>query len=310
MAEDWADTTRTTEYSLSVGYELNQEPGKLAMLHDGMVQQCSDKLVQIEDIFDDLNLSEKQTRNEDTNTTDTSVRRRWMVKPKSADVATLLDRDDVKATRVDIGSPLAVQTAKGVRRYHDDRWLQGYWGNAYEGEDEAAPLTAVPFDTGNIIPINATGFTKAKLHLLAEAMELADNDMEAEMPVVLLDVKSKQDLLQIEEYVNQDYSGQGWTPLVRGEIKPWMGFRFVCLNLTSSRAYPNGSALCIPGTDQVHLPAFFPSGLRRGVWTEFFGDIGPRRDKKMSQQIYAEACSTVARIREEKCFAIGVDHSP
>lgn len=309
MAENWPETTRTTAYSLAVSYELNETPGKLSML-PGNSMPCSDKLQELEDRFDDLYLEEKLTRNEDTNTSDTSVVRRWMAKPKSADVATLLDRDDMRATRVDIGSPIAVQTAKGVRRYHDDRFLVGYWGDALEGEDEGAPLTAVPFDNSNIIPINSTGLTKAKLLLLREAMGLADNDMEQEQPIVLLDVKSETELLQIEEYVNTDYSGMGWTPLVRGEIKPWLGFRFVCVNLTSPRAFPSGSSLCIPGTDQVNLPAFFPSGLVRGVWEEFFGDIGPRRDKKMSQQIYAEACSTVTRVNEAKCFAIGVDHSP
>lgn len=307
MAENWPETTRTTDYTLAVEYELNQMPGKLYPLVGGM-QACSDKLVQVVDRFGDINLAEKQTRNEDTNTSDSTVVRRWMAKPKSADVATLLDRDDMLATRVDLGSPIAEQTARGVRRYHDDRWLQGYYGAALAGEDESAPLTSIAFNASNIIPINATGFTLAKLLLLREAMGLADNDMEQEQPIVLLDIKSETDLLQIEEYKNSDYSG--FTPLVRGEIKPFMGFRFVCANLTSAKAFPNGSALVQPGADQVNLPAFFPSGLHRGVWTEFFGDIGPRRDKKMSTQIYAEACSTLTRLDEAKCFAIGVDHSP
>lgn len=305
MAEDFAEDIRTTEYTLAVEYELNQMPGKLYPLA-GSSSPYQGKGAQLVDRFGDLDLEEKQNRNEDTNITDPDVTRRWIKKPKSADVATLLDRDDMQATKVNIGSPLAVQTGKGVRRYHDDKFLIGYWGDAWTGEDNAD--TAIPFTSGNIVPINASGFTEAKLHLLREMMGLADNDMEQEMPIILLDVKSQSDLLQIDKYQRIEYND--FKPLVRGEIKPWLGFRFVTVNLTSTRAYPVGSGLSIPGTDQVNLPAFFPSGVHRGVWNEFFGDIGPRRDKKMSTQIYADACSAVVRLDEEKCFAIGVDHSP
>lgn len=305
MAEDFAEGIRTNEFTLAVDFELNQKPGKLPPLCGSSAPYVG-KGAQLVDRFGDMNLEEKQNRNEDTNITDPDVTRRWIKKPKSADAATLLDRDDQKATKVGLQSPIAQQIARGVRRYHDDQFLVGYWGDAWIGEDNAE--TAVPFDTGNIIPINASGFTKAKLHLLREAMGLADNDLEEEMPVILLDVKSESDLLQIDEYAKVDYND--FKPLVRGEIKPWLGFRFVKLNLTSAAAFPVGSGLSIPGTDQVNLPAFFPSGLHRGVWTEFFGDIGPRRDKKMSEQIYAEACSAIVRLNEAKCFALGVDHSP
>lgn len=305
MAEDFVEGIRTNEFTLAVDFELQQVPGKLPPLV-GSTAPYVGKGAQLVDRFGDINLEEKQTRNEDTNTQDPDVTRRWIKKPKSADAATLLDRDDAKTTKVGLQSPIATQMGKGVRRYHDVQWLKGYWGDAWIGEDNAD--SAVPFDSGNIIPINASGFTKAKLLLLREAMKLADNDMEQEMPIVLLDVKSESDLLQIEEYVKRDFTPD--YPLVRGEIKPWLGFRFVCINLTSTSAYLAGATLSIPGTDQVHLPAFFPSGLHRGVWTEFFGDIGPRRDKKLSEQIYAEACSAVVRLDEAKCYAIGVDHSP
>lgn len=304
MAENWPEGTRTTSYTLAVEYELNAMPGKLAAL-PGSSATYSDKSVEILDRFDDIDLEERQTRHADTNLGDTSTVRRWIKKPKPADRGTLIDRADVKSTRVDIKSPIAVQTAKGVRRYHDDQFLVGYFGNAWTGETGD---TSVPYNTSNTIPINASGFTKAKLLLLREAMGLLDNDMEQEQPIVLLDVKSETELLGISEYV--DIQKNDFKPLVRGHIGDWLGFHFVRVNLTSSRSFPNGSSLCIPGTDQVNLPAFFPSGLHRGVWVEFFGDIGTRTDKSYSEQIYAEACSAVVRTNEDKCFAIGVDHSP
>jgi hypothetical protein len=304
MADNWPEGIRTNEYQLAVEYELAQAPGKLSPLV-GQTSARKGKGAQLVDRFDNIDLEEKQSRHAPTPNGDVDVTRRWIKKPKSADRGTLIDLDDVDSTEVGMKSPIAVQTGNGVRRYHDDKWLQGYWGDGWTGENGD---TSVPFTSGNIVPIAASGFTKAKLLLLREMMGLLDNDMEQEQPIVLLDVKSESDLLSIDEYVKVDYND--FKPLVRGEIKPWLGFRFVRVNLTSTRAFPVGSGLSIPGTDQVNLPAFFPSGLHRGVWREFFGRIGERADLSFDEQIYARACSAVVRTNEDKCFAIGVDHSP
>lgn len=304
MADAWAETTYTEDYQLAVEYELNQTPGKLYPLAANS-QNFTDAGAQLLDRFDDVDLEEKETRNAETNYGDIDVTRRWIKKPRSYNKAILIDRDDAKSTKVGLQSPIARQVAMAARRYHDDAFLVGYFGSGWAGQNGD---TAVPFAAGNVIPINASGFTKAKLLLLREAMGLKDNDMEQEMPVILLDVKSETELLQISEYVNSDF--QDGHPLVRGEIKPWLGFRFVRANLTSSRGFPRGSSLVVPGTDQVNLPAFFPSGLARGIWTEFYGDISIAKDKSHSTAIFAEACSAVVRINEDKCFQLGVDHSP
>ena len=167
--------------------------------------------------------------------------------------------------------------------------------------------TAVPFKAANTVAHGNTGFTKNKLLAVREKMNLNDVDIEAEMPVMLLDPQSETELLGIQEYVNTDYN-PGHT-LSRGEIKPWLGFRFVRTNLTSTRAYKNGAPLVAPEANAVALPVFVPSGLHRGIWTEFFGDIGTRRDKKMSEQVYAEACSAVVRVNEDKCYQVVVKHA-
>lgn len=300
--ENWTEGTRTNSFQLSVEYELNAKAGKLSPLVGGQ-DTFSDKSVEITDRFGDIYLEDKTGRNEDTNHTDIDHSRRWIKKPKSADNAVLLDRDDVKATRVDIKSPIAVQAGTGVRRYHDDMWIVGYFGNAWVGETGD---TAIPFKPANIIPHGNTGFTEDKLLLLREMMNLNDVDIEAEMPIILLDPKSETALLKIEDYKNSDY--QDGHPLVRGEIKPWLGFRFVRTNLTSTRAYKRGASLMQPEAGVISLPAFVPSGLYRGVWEEFFGSIDKLPSKKFSWQIYAEACSAVTRIHEDKCYQLQVKY--
>lgn len=304
MSEAWAEGTRTTSFSLAVTHELNETPGLLYPLV-GMTETPSDKAHEIEDRFGDLYLEEKTERNGDTNHIDISQKRRWIMKPTSFNGAPLIDRDDVKSTRVDIGSPVATKMGIAVRRYHDDQWLAGYFGNGYEGPD-AENISAVPFDSDNIVDQGA-GFTKNALLEIREKMNLNDVDMEAEMPICLIDPLSETELLGISEYINADFNES--RPLVRGEIKPWLGFRFVRCNLTSSRAYKRGSSLVVPSANHVALPVFVPSGLCRGAWTEFFGDIAVRPDKSYSTQIYAEACSAVVRVNEDKCYQMVVDHS-
>ena len=302
MADDAYDEVRTVEYNLAVGHELNQTPGKLYPLA-GDSKPYTDKGAQLIDRFGHLNLEEKTTRNGDTNNTDVDVTRRFIKKPKSANVAPLIDRDDSKQTKVDLKSPIAMSTALATRRYHDDKFLAGFFGDGWTGEDGD---TAVPFDSNNIIDQGA-GFTKAALLELREKMLLNDIDLDAEMPIVLLDPLSETELFGISEYINSDFNDGH--PLVRGEVKPWLGFRFIRANLTSSGGYPVGSGLVVPAANHVALPAFVPSGLHRGVWTEFWGKITERDDKQFSTQIYAEACSAVVRTDEAKCFQLVVDHS-
>jgi hypothetical protein len=301
--EDWAEGVRTTSFQLAVEYDLNAKPGKLSPLV-GTQAPYSDKMVEVVDRFDDEGgLDNKTARNEDTTYTDPSSTRRWIKKPQTADTAVLIDRDDMKATRVDIKSPMAVRTGNKVRRYHDNQWLNGFFGNAYSDETGS---TTVTFDSNNIIAHGGVGLTKAKLITLRQMMLLNDVDIEEEEPILLIDPLSESDLLGITEYANADYNES--KPLVRGEIKPWLGFRFVRCNLTSTRAYPDAASLVVPGSGQISLPAFVPSGLHRGVWTEFFGSIDALPGKKHSTQVYAEACSAVTRLNEKKCYQMRVFH--
>lgn len=302
MAENWPDATRTAEYNASVDFQLNQMPGKLYPLA-GSTSSYQIASSKIRNTFGDVYLEEKNHRNEDTNISDIDYSQRWVKKPKSANNAQLLDRDDVQATQLDLKSPIVAQSANGVRRYHDERFLVGFFGNAWVGEHGD---TALPFPGANILPHGNTGLTKAKLIDIREMLGLADVDFEAETPIILIDPESESDLLNITEYTNADYNDT--RTLVQGEIKPWLGFRFVRANLKSARAYPVGSTLVNQGGGVLSLPVFLPSGLHRAVWNEFFGRVEQRSDKNYSWQIYADACSAVTRTEEAKCYQMQVKH--
>lgn len=302
MAEDFAEKHRNVGFNNAVVSEMAAKPGLLYPLVGSTDNYSGEGSHRIENRFDELAMTEQVTRNEDTNLSDVDSVVRFIKPRRAGDVATMIDKNDQKVTEVNLGDPLAQAVAKAARRYHDDSWLLGYYGNAWGGENGD---TAIPFGASHTIVHGSAGITKNKLIDLRELMQLKDNDFDEEMPVILITPYQESDLLGITEYVNSDY--QDGHPLVRGEIKPWLGFRFVKFNPGSTTAagipaYQQAS-LTKPGSQRL-LPAFFPSGLHRGVWTEFMGDIGTRRDKKANLQIYGEARSSVVRVNEDKCFIL------
>ena len=303
MSEDFSEN-RTVEYRKNVTFQLNSKPGTLYPLA-GSSATYTDVSAQIEDRFDDdFNLEDKETINGDTNNRDASSERRFIKKPKSANVAPLRDRDAMLATSVDIDSPLVVGTARGTRRYHDDKFLEGYFGTAWTGEHGDI---AVPFKAGNKVEVDlggaASGLTEDKLIYLSEFYETLDVDTEEEMPIVLVTPADVSDLMRIDRYVKSDYTES--RKLDRRELKPYQNLRFFRIN-PSRRSYPRSHKLIKTDTGTRRLPTFVPSGLHRGVWTEFFGRIDDRPDKQYSRQVYAEACSAVTRLDEDKCIILEV----
>ena len=293
------DQVSTVSYQANVELALNETPGKLYPTA-GSSAMYKSKKSQILDRFDDLYLSDKTTRNGDTNNVEVGSERRWITKPPSANVAPLIDRDDWMQTSVDIESPVVQQTARATRRYHDDMFVEGLLGNVYAGE-EGGDL--VGFKQANKVAAGGVGLTLPKLIALRELINLNDVDIESEKPIMLLTPGAESSLLQIEEYKNIDYNGD--KPLMNGEIKPWMGFRFISVNLGSKKAFPRSADLT-KSNGVRSLPVYLPSGIHRGVWEEFFGRVTERDDKQFSKQVYGEACSRVVRLHEDKAYLMDI----
>lgn len=304
MPENYALTLRETEYNNNVTHELRQQPGVLYPLAGSTASYAGKTAARIESRYGALALQKKTTRNGDTNNVDPNVNNRFIRRPGSSNVAPLIDRDDAKGTSIDLKSPLVMETAIAVRAYHDDQFLSGWWGPSYGGE---AGATTIAFPSGNKIAHNyggtSVGLTKAKLIELRRQLGNTNVSMQMEKPILLLDPDAESDLLQITEYVNMDYAKTGGAPLETGEIKPWLGFRFFSVNLQDTTAFPNAAALFTVGG--LHrLPLLVPSGVHRGVWTEFFGKIDERSDKQYSEQVYAEAESTAIRTDDKKTWFV------
>ncbi|HEX8400519.1 MAG TPA: phage capsid protein [Allosphingosinicella sp.] len=300
------EATRTVEYRLAVGFQLNEQVGKLKVLC-GSSGSYSSKSAQIEDRFDDLQVREVTTRNGDTVNTDIDVERRFILKPRRQNVAPLIDPDDMMTTQIDLKSPIATQTAKAVRRAQDDRFLEGFFGTAYTGE---TGTTAVAFKAANVMATDYTttgtdsGLTLNKLIGMQEMMESALVDLEAERPIIVYTAKQKSDLLKIAQVQSRDFNPLATQALQDGKVADFMGFRFVPAEIGNPRAYAKGSTLTLAAAGIRRLPVFVPSGMHWGTWEEFMGKISQRDDKNMSWQVYAETCGTATRTNEDKCFQI------
>jgi hypothetical protein len=297
------EVARTIQYTKAVGYQLNEMPGKLKVLV-GSSAEYSSKKAQIEDRFDDLVAQEKIERNGDTKNVDMSLERRWIIKPRIQQVAPLLDRDDELPTEIDIKSPMAVNTAKAIRRAQDDRWLQGYYGNSFTGEDGA---TTVPFKAANIIAVNQDegsnlGITLNKLIYMRYLMQKRFVDLESERPIAIITASQVKDLLKLIQVQSKDYNPQQVQALQNGQVTEFMGFLFVQAEIGSATAYPLASGLTVDGSGYRRVPFFVKSGMHFGTWTDFFGKIEARADKNYSTQVYGETCGAAVRLNEDKCF--------
>lgn len=291
----FAEEHRNIKFNNNVTASLRQKEGMYYPLCGSSDNYTGNKLARIENRFDGLDMEEKTTRNGDTNNSDLNSLTRWIKPGPKANLAPLIDRDDMDFTEVELTSPATMEVAKAARKWHDDEFFQGYFGNAYTGE---LGQTAVPFKVANTIAHGGLSVTLPKLLAMMEMIATANVDVQEEEPILLLAPKDVTALMNIAEYKNADFNES--RPLVRYELKPFMGFRFFRIN-PSVKAFKRSNSLLVNGTTR-YLPCFVPSGLHRGVWTEFWGKIDERSDKQYSTQFYGEARSAVTRTDEDKCF--------
>lgn len=299
MAENFAESHRNITFSNNVTATLRQEPGMYARLAGSQANYSGNSKARIENRFGRLKMQPKLGRNNDTNNTDISSTARWIKPGKLHTVAPLVDIADFQETMIDLGQPMVREVSEAAKTYHDDQLFNGFFGNAYSGEGGD---TAIPFKSANIVAHGGTGLTKAKLLALRTLIKSRNAPMGREMPIILLHPQDEAQLLGITEYASLDYnSGR---PLENGEIKPWLGFRFMAVNPDSDSLPTSYTNFFADAGATRQQPVIFPSGLHRGVWVEFMGKIGQREDKDYSWQYWGAARSAAVRTDEDLAFLL------
>jgi len=123
----------------------------------------------------------------------------------------------------------------------------------------------------------------------------ADIDVEADLCMVC-DPSQIQSLLRTTEVTNSDYNTV--KALVAGEIDTFMGFKFVKSN-----------RLTLNSSGYRQAIAFERQGLLLAIGEEIKVDVGPRRDKRNSIQVYVSGMFGSTRMWEQKVYQVLCDET-
>jgi hypothetical protein len=239
------------------------------------------------------------TRHADTPLVETPHDRR-RVHLRDFDWADLIDRKDRIRTLIDPTSPYAQNAAFAIGRSMDDVIIENMFGTAYTGKtgststvhDVTNNRTVVDYvETGSAAD---SGLTIPKLRNVRQKLVANQND-KSEMRYIALSSVQMTDLLA--NSLIQSVDTNEIKALVHGEVSTYMGFNFIeieRLDTTTS------------GTHR-RLPCWVHSGMIFASGMETNAEIGPRRDKRNSTQVYVSSSFGAVRMEENKMYEIECD---
>lgn len=217
------------------------------------------------------------------------------------DWADMIDNKDRLRMLADPTSPYTTNAVMSMGRKMDDVIIQAAFGTAYTGKTGG---TAVTFPAASEIAVNYvesgtpsnSNLSIGKLRKARYLMGKAEATLEGQSDLfIALDPSQVQSLLRTTEVTNSDYNTV--KALVAGEIDTFMGFKFI----TSNRlTVASNIRDCICWERQ---------GLLLAVGMDIKVDVGPRRDKRNSTQIYVCASFNATRMWEEKVLRIKCDEA-
>lgn len=254
------------------------------------------------EFYDRIGATEAQEitgRHQDTPLMSTPHDRR-RVSLRDFDWADLIDRQDKLRMLMDPTGPYAQNAVFAMGRKMDDLIIESAFGTAYSGKTGA---TSVTFPAANQVAVNYvesggaanSNLTIGKLRRTKEIFDAYDNDPD-EARFMTVTANSLHSLLRNTEVTSADYNTV--KALVEGKVDSFMGFNFI----RTQRLSTDGSGY------RRHI-AWIKSGLLLAVSQEPSVDVGPRRDKRNSVQVYVTLGIGATRMEEEKVVEVKVDES-
>jgi hypothetical protein len=254
------------------------------------------------EFYDRIGATEAQEitgRHQDTPLVST-IHDRRRVGLRDFDWADLIDRQDKLKMLMDPTSAYAVNAVNAMGRKKDDVIIEAAFGTSYSGKTGS---TAVSFLAANQVAANyvesgaaaLSNLTIGKLRRAKEILDGYDIDPD-EMRCMTVTANSLHSLLRNTEVTSQDYNVV--KALVEGKVDTFMGFQFV----RTQRLQTDASGY------RRHI-AWVPSGIVLATSQEIMVDVGPRRDKRNSVQVYVSMGIGATRMEEEKVVEIKVDES-
>ncbi len=244
---------------------------------------------------------EVQGRHTDTPLVST-VHDRRRVGLRDFDWADMIDNKDKIRMLADPTSAYTQNAVFALGRSMDDVIISAAFGTAYTGKTGSTTVTfptstkeiAVNYvESGTAANSNLTIGKLRKARLLFDLAEAANAD-EDDLTAVI-SPSQIQSLLRTTEVTNSQYNTV--KALVEGEIDTFMGFRFIKSN-----------RLTISGNNRRCL-FFERQGLLLAMGQEVMVDVGPRRDKRNSIQVYVCGTFGASRMWEDKVLSVLCDET-
>ncbi len=238
-------------------------------------------------------------RHQDTPLVSTPHDRR-RVSLRDFDWADLIDRQDKLKMLIDPTSAYAMNAVFAMGRKMDDMIISAAFDTAYTGKNGTS---TVSFPAANQVAVDyvesgaaANGnLTIGKLRRAKEILDAYDNDPDEER-IMTCTANSLHSLLRNIEITSQDYNVV--KALVEGKVDTFMGFQFV----RTQRLQTDASGY------RRHI-AWVKSKLLLAVSQDPMVDVGPRRDKRNSMQVYVTMGIGATRMEEEGVVEIKVDET-
>jgi hypothetical protein len=201
-----------------------------------------------------------------------------------------------------------------MNRKKDDIFIAAALGSALSGKTGSSSV-ALP-NAQKVLATNAAGTALTTLNVKTlrkvarkfDEAEIEDSDKR----YFVFNAAQKEALLGETEVTSSDFNSV--RALVQGEINTFLGFEFIrserlpvtaAANTAASfaNATVDGGADTVPaGSDR--LMAFTEMSMISATGMDIFVDIGPRRDKKMSTQVYVQQSVGAVRMEEERVIEI------
>lgn len=218
------------------------------------------------------------------------------------DWADLIDREDKIRMLADPTSPYVRNGAMALGRSVDDTLITAAFGTAYTGKTgsgtQAWPGSgqevAVDYDDdGGSGDVSLTVGKLRRARTIMGAQEAIMGD-DTDSLVCVCAPAQIQALLRSTEVTSADYNTV--KALAAGQVDTYMGFKFVMSN-----------RLPVDGSSDVEVLAFERDGLLLAMADEIKVDVGPRRDKRNSTQVYVCGSFGASRMWEAKVVKILCD---
>jgi len=292
------DTALVQTYRSNIEIQFQQKGSRL---RDTVRVESQGSEFDFYDRIGPVDAVEIQSRHSDTPLLETPHSRR-RVGLRDFDWADMIDRPDKLRMLADPTSSYTQNAVMALGRKIDDIILEAAVGTAYTGKTGA---TAVNFATDNGVTLakdadddansgssaGNSGLTTAKLRRARYLLDKAEAVDDGETLYCIVSAKQIQDLLQDSQIQSADYNTI--KALVNGEINTWMGFRFVRTERLNYDATAGHDCLIYP-----------KNAITLAMGTDIKVDVGARRDKRNSTQVYVCASFGAVRMWGEKVIKV------